>query len=169
MLNGFYSGKTVLPSSLCKTDSEDGHQAALFCWANMASRFGLKASMDDLCYTEREYAVKNYGFNNELSCLAFMFAVPNGGKRDGRTAAKLKQTGVKPGVPDVFLDLPRNGYHGLRIEMKRPKTDSQSAGRTSGEQDIWLAMLKNEGYCVYVCYSWEEARDKIIDYIGVKR
>jgi len=39
-----------------------------------------------------------------------IFAIPNGGKRNRIEAAKLKRQGVKPGVPDIFLPAPRDGY-----------------------------------------------------------
>lgn len=35
-----------------------------------------------------------------------LFAIPNGGKRNAREAARLKAEGVTPGVPDLFLQLP---------------------------------------------------------------
>ena len=61
--------------------------------------------------------------------LGMLFAVPNGGDRNMLVAKKLKAEGVKKGVPDLCLPLPRGGYHGLYIEMKRQKN-----GRISPEQ-----------------------------------
>src|SRR5690554_620263 len=84
--------------------SEDQEQAWLFQWARRNEK--------------------------EIPELARLFAIPNGGHRSKRTAALLKLTGVKRGVPDIFLPLPRNGYHGLWIELK---SMSKSA-RASKEQ-----------------------------------
>ena len=53
--------------------------------------------------------------------LQLMFAIPNGGSRNPIEARHLKEQGVKPGIPDVFLPVARGGYHGLYIEMKRRK------------------------------------------------
>jgi hypothetical protein len=89
-----------------------------------------------------------------------LYAVPNGGKRDKATAAKLKAEGVKAGVPDVFLPVARGGYHGFYIEMKVGKN------KTSPEQNAWLEALKAEGYLVDVSYGWEEAAHKIARYLG---
>ena len=50
-----------------------------------------------------------------------LFAVPNGGKRSIITAQRLKKEGVVSGVPDLFLSLSRNGWHGFYIEMKTGK------------------------------------------------
>ena len=50
-----------------------------------------------------------------------MYHIPNGGRRDKITGARLKAEGVVAGVPDVFLASPRQGFHGLYIEMKRQR------------------------------------------------
>lgn len=47
-----------------------------------------------------------------------LFAIPNGGHRNIITAARLKREGVISGIPDMFLSIPRNGFHGMYIEMK---------------------------------------------------
>lgn len=60
-----------------RLDDESGHQEALFEWAAY--------HMD--CMPELEY----------------MHHIPNGGKRDKRTAVALKRQGVKAGVPDICL------------------------------------------------------------------
>lgn len=91
--------------------------------------------------------------------LSLMFHIPNGGKRDVREAARFKRMGVKPGVPDIFLPVPRGKFHGLFIEMKAPK------GKTSEYQEQWLSELAAKGYDTAVCFGFEEARKKILEYI----
>ena len=57
-----------------------------------------------------------------------LFHVPNGGQRNRVEAAKFKAMGVRPGVPDLLLILPRHGYSYLAMELKVGKntqTDSQ--------------------------------------------
>src|ERR1041385_8805282 len=39
--------------------------------------------------------------------LSLLFCIPNGELRDKRTAAKLERMGVRPGVSDLFLSVPR--------------------------------------------------------------
>lgn len=91
--------------------------------------------------------------------LELLFHIPNGGKRDAREAARFKQLGVKAGVPDLCLPVPRGMFHGLFIEMKSPD------GKATKKQKEWLAKLAKQGYDTAVCYSFEEAQKKIIEYI----
>ncbi|MCM1299619.1 MAG: VRR-NUC domain-containing protein [Firmicutes bacterium] len=91
--------------------------------------------------------------------LELLFHIPNGGKRNVREAARFKMLGVKAGVPDLCLPVPRGGYHGLYIEMKSPE------GRTTAYQKKWLERLAQQGYDTAVCHSFEEAQEKIIKYM----
>lgn len=72
--------------------------------------------------------------------LALMYHVPNGGKRDVRTAVNLKREGVKAGVPDICLPVARGGHHGLYIELKAGK------GEATVKQLEWLDGLREQGY-----------------------
>lgn len=95
--------------------------------------------------------------------LRLCHAIPNGGSRNPIEARHLKEQGVKPGIPDIFLPCARGGWHGLYIEMKRRK-----GGRVSIEQKKMILALRNEGYCVEVCNGWEEARNIIKAYMEGK-
>ena len=83
--------------------------------------------------------------------LALLHHIPNGGTRDAVEAKHLKQQGVKSGVPDLCLPVPRGRYHGLYIEMK---TES---GHTSDEQEWWGERLQAQGYVWRVCHGWQAA------------
>lgn len=91
-----------------------------------------------------------------------LYHVPNGGFRNKSTAGRLKAEGVKAGVPDVCLPIPRGAYHGLYIEMKRLKGND-----TTEDQDDWLEFLQSQGYCTAVCKGWEAATNVILDYLGL--
>lgn len=96
-------------------------------------------------------------------------AIPNGGFRFKATAAKLKAEGVKAGVPDI-LCFERSGDGircGLAIEMKRPKTAISRAGTVSDSQQGWLDGLRDCSWEVAVCYSAEEAWDKLMGHLGM--
>lgn len=93
--------------------------------------------------------------------LQYMHHIPNGGSRGTIEAYHLKQQGVKPGIPDIFLPCARGGYHGLYIEMKRRK-----GGRVSIEQKKMIIALREQGYPVVVCEGWEAARDVITEYMN---
>lgn len=92
--------------------------------------------------------------------LALMFAVPNGGRRDAVTGARLKAEGVKAGVPDIILPVARGGYHGLFIEMKAGKNTA------TAEQRGWLAALEGQGYRAAVCRGAAEAMALLEEYLS---
>ena len=95
-----------------------------------------------------------------------MYHIPNGGKRGKVEAARFKMMGVKPGVSDVCLPVPRGGYHGLYIEMKRRR-----GGRVSKDQADWIDAVIHQGYVAVVCRGWIEAAKQIEKYmkLGVMR
>lgn len=94
--------------------------------------------------------------------LGYIFAVPNGGMRARKTAMLLKAEGVRPGIPDLLLLVPRKGYHGLAIEMKFGKNE------LSGAQASEVARLERDGYDVFVCWSWEDAARHIAWYLDIR-
>lgn len=89
-----------------------------------------------------------------------LFSIPNGGARHIATAKTMKRTGTKPGVPDMFLPVAKTIYHGLFIEMKSQK------GRVTSPQKVWHAKLIDQGYCVKICRSAEDAIFTIKSYLN---
>lgn len=89
-----------------------------------------------------------------------LYAVPNGGLRTVQEGVRLKMEGVQKGVPDLVLPIARGGYHGLYLEMKAGN------GRTSKEQDGWLAFLEDQGYRVAVAWTVERALHVLEDYLS---
>lgn len=69
--------------------------------------------------------------------------------------------GVRAGVPDLFVDQPMPGFHGLRIEMKRP------GEKPTDKQLVWHERLRARGYRVEVCFSAVEALKVWCDYLGL--
>ncbi|MEQ9892071.1 hypothetical protein [Pectobacterium aroidearum] len=51
----------------------------------------------------------------------YLLHISNEGKRVPKAARDARRLGVRAGVPDLFLALPRGGYAGLWIEMKVKK------------------------------------------------
>lgn len=61
---------------------------------------------------------------------SYAFAVPNGGKRDAKTGARMKYEGAVRGVADLILLIPKKGWASLCIEMKTPKGTQSEHQRT---------------------------------------
>jgi len=113
--------------------NEHAEQAALIRWANLAAA--------------------------RHPPLRLLFAIPNGGRRDPITGARLKAEGVKPGVPDLFLPWPMGGYHGIFIELKAP------GGSPTQEQRQWIERLRAAGYRAEVCVGWRAAAEVLFGYL----
>lgn len=116
-----------------RIDTEAGTQEALFQWTQ---------------YQQNRYPE-----------LKLLYHIPNGGKRDAKTAIALKRQGVKAGVPDLHLPVARGGYHGLYIELKVGKNKATEL------QKEWIADLTQQGYLAVVCYGWQEAAEQLVNYL----
>lgn len=137
-------GVKITPEALAKSGSEDGHQAALFCWAaaNLTS------------YPDLEW----------------LHSIPNGGSRHIAEATKLIATGLRSGVWDIFLPCPvqtewAKMYAGCYIEMKIEKHRTKKNGGLSDEQVKFGKYAEMRNYYIKVCYNWMEARDCLINYL----
>lgn len=124
----------VLNPKCIPTEAEE--QKTLFSWADMQS----------FKYPELE----------------LMYHIPNGGSRNKLEAANLQKQGVKPGVPDICLPVPRGKYHGLYIELKRTQ-----GGKLSENQKRWLKMLAAQGHKSLCCEGWKEAAREILAYLSL--
>lgn len=100
--------------------------------------------------------------------LSLLHHIPNGGKRGKVEAARLKAAGVKAGMPDICLPVPRNGYGALYIELKKPESKSMGIrkGTVSQKQREVISALQRSGNAVAVCYGAEEAIKTIKGYLN---
>lgn len=91
-----------------------------------------------------------------------LYAIPNGGKRNAVTGAILKAEGALAGVADIFLSVPNRFYHGLYIEMKKPK------GRQQESQKLFQQAVEAQGYKYALCYSLDEFMELVKMYLKDK-
>ena len=96
--------------------------------------------------------------------LRLLYHIPNEGKRSRATGGRLKGMGLKKGVPDLCLPVPRGGYHGLYVEMKR-----KDGGTATPEQKEWLRALDEQGYAVTLCHGWQAAAKEIEGYLRLRK
>lgn len=89
-----------------------------------------------------------------------LFAIPNGGKRNGFEAKNLKNEGVRPGVPDLFLAIPKKGYAGLFLELKKGKN------KLTENQSVYFDLLQQNNYLVKIVYSFDEFKKIITEYLN---
>lgn len=140
--------KIITPDQLAGK-SERSQQVALFCQAAL--------------------------YVNKYPCLKWLHAIPNANSH------KMVSEGVRAGVADVFLPWPKwiyglpsednpSGKHliksaGLYIELKTEKRRKEKNGGLSDEQIQFGIDIKAAGYQWFVCYGWQEAWQRIIEYL----
>ena len=96
-----------------------------------------------------------------------LFSIPNGiplANQNIRTKIynKLKEEGLQPGVPDLFLAIGNSIYNGLYIEIKS-KTD-----RLRKVQADMIRELESENYKCIIVRSLDEFIDEINSYMRIK-
>lgn len=153
----------ITPDILAKTGSEHGIQAGLFAWAAVAQFHGF-----EIANAWAESGDPN-AFRNSPKIgvpeLKWLHAIPNGGSRGDTEqsrkirGATLKAEGVRDGVSDVFLPVPKYPYHGLYIEMKTP------TGTLRPSQKEFGTFAAAQGYAFSVERSWRDAARLIQAYI----
>lgn len=144
------------PWEYAKDTDEHSHQVAVFMWVAVAAQHGIEAANEPGSYVAPGWI----GESSPIPELRLLFAIPNGGERNIRVAAKMKAEGVKAGVSDLMLPVARHGLHGLWIEMKRP------GGKASAEQKAWLDAMQGQGYGAVVCDHWLKAADCLAQWFG---
>lgn len=151
----------MTPAQLAASGSEHAHQRALF------ARIAEYRNEATILPSHHAIAAK----------LELLFTIPNGGARHKAVAGKMKAEGVKSGVWDLFLPVPTyftnpqtrevcNKAHGLFIEMKEPGRRSHQWGGCTQEQCNFRNAMVAQGYACEVCYTWEEAFDALLKYLG---
>jgi hypothetical protein len=97
-----------------------------------------------------------------------LMSIPNGAILGGDARLrsiqmnKLKAEGLLTGAADLFLMVPIGTYHGMFIEMK------SKSGKLSEDQKSFLGAAQLMGYFCVVCFSFEEAKNAITNYLGAR-
>ena len=84
-----------------------------------------------------------------------IFAIPNGGHRSIITAKRLKDEGVLPGVPDLYIPAWK-----IWVEMKRA-----TGGRLSKEQRVMIDYLTLIGHNIIIGKGAHDASRQIMEFV----
>lgn len=95
-----------------------------------------------------------------------IISIPNDLVRTCVQARNATYQGLVSGVPDLFIPIARNGFHGLWIEMKRMGAPGHRKGIVSERQAKMLEYLSNKNYRTSVCFGFESAKLEIETYLG---
>ena len=95
----------------------------------------------------------------DLKAPHLLYCASAGGVRTSLAEARrMKATGYKKGFPDIFFYEPRQGYHGLAIELKKP------GGSPSPHQKEWQRDLEARGYKAEIAKGREACLEVIRKY-----
>lgn len=89
-----------------------------------------------------------------------LFAVPNGGRRDAVSGARLKAEGVLAGVADLILLKSNRFYGALLIETKT------RTGKQRESQKEWEAKITADGYKYVIVRSLDDFMKEVKSYLG---
>ena len=95
--------------------------------------------------------------------LALLFHIKNETSEGKERVATDRAMGVKKGVPDLCLPIPRGNYHALYIELK------SETGRTSEAQEWWGKKLLENGNMWEVCHGWQSAVRTLEWYLSLSK
>jgi hypothetical protein len=124
---------------------------ASYIWKNLAIIDGWSIDPSDYSKARPQMRIPYYATPNQ------------GAGRNKITGKRLKDEGVRAGVPDLCICVPMGGYHGLYIEMK-----TNDGSRASKKQKVWLAALEAMGYLTAVCNGHQEAIQILTDHFNGK-
>lgn len=110
--------------------------------------------------------------------LRHLFHIPNGGNRGKAEAGIFKAMGVRSGVSDLFLPVPKGGwmkqFNGLWIEMKAvslrqdpkdPRRQQVKLGDVSAEQIDWLQSMIHFGFAASIAWDRTQAQQDLERYL----
>lgn len=89
-----------------------------------------------------------------------LIAVPNGGYRNSKEAARMQGEGVTAGVADLLLLVPRGEFGCLGIEMKH------GYGRQTVKQKQWQECFETGGNKYAICRNTEDFVNEIRRYLS---
>lgn len=87
-----------------------------------------------------------------------LFMIPNAGYRNAIQASIMHRQGSLPGISDLMLAIPKNGYGGLFIEIKT------ATGKLSEYQKRFIEEMGNDYRCIVVS-SVEEFLYEVKNYL----
>ena len=71
----------------------------------------------------------------------------------------MQAEGVLPGVPDIFIPIPRGIYGGLFIELKYGRN------KASDEQLAFIDAIRDQCYRAEICWTFDKATETIETYV----
>lgn len=100
---------------------------------------------------------------NDPGAFSMTTATPLGGYRPRGAGGQVRGEGAKIGYPDLLMDKPMNGFHGIRIEMKK----FSSTANPTEDQHKWLTNLAAQGYLAVLCRGHQALITVMAEYLNI--
>jgi hypothetical protein len=138
---------------------DSAHYKALSYLARHPNEYSGDAEHWEQCFVLHFFKI------NYPDIYDMMFAVPNAGKRGRTEGPKMISQGLRSGIPDIFVDIATDPYHGLRIELKKTLG---STSDVSDNQWIWIEKYEKRGYMAGVAIGYRECICLVLSYFKIK-
>jgi hypothetical protein len=98
-------------------------------------------------------------YENQYPALHWIYAIPNAGRRSKAEGARMRREGLRAGVVDICLPVPRGGFHGLYVECKiKPN-------QLTADQAAFLKAMEILGHYTSVWWTFDQAIAELGAYI----
>lgn len=111
-----------------------------------------EARLQQECFTWFTNTYRNYR--------GLLFMINNSGAKSAKEGAQSRAMGLVPGVPDLFLSLPNQTFHGFYIELKVGYNTSSPIQLKMQER------LMKAGYLVEEVRTLETFKEAIYQYLN---
>lgn len=95
--------------------------------------------------------------------LKTIHAIPNAARRSYKLVGFMLAEGLRKGVLDIHLPIPRGPWSALWMEFK------VEGGRLTADQDAFADLVRKERALVAVVYQWHQAAELVEEYLRLPR
>lgn len=137
------------------------NRSGLLCyWDDVLNAKKVKSPLEKV--EQKQLNAKASFLWPDIEKMFFHVVNESGNSGDQRYGAELNRMGRKKGVPDWLVMVPKKGFYGLYIELKRSRKEDSSISKESRE---FLLQAESLGYKCAVAYGYLSAIEIMREYL----